>query len=128
MLQTLPALFISSPRGLVFKVLGEREQGGISAEHVWVLPGDKALRRGCETEKAEKPQGGQENGSGQGAEEEEEEGEKIRFILVAIRGSTYLPLPSGEPCWPRYFQSPLSECESQAVAIHFTRRKKDGFF
>lgn len=40
---------------------------------------------------------------------------------------TYLPSPSGEPCWPRYFQSPLSECESRAVAIHFTQRKKTVF-
>lgn len=54
-------------------------------------------------------------------------GERHLNFFFEPFGGAYLPSPSGEPCWPRYFQSPLSECESRAVAIHFTQRKKTVF-
>lgn len=49
------------------------------------------------------------------------------YILISPLSRPYLLLPSGEPCWPRYFQSPLSECQSRAAAMHFTQRKKTIF-
>lgn len=55
----------------------------------------------------------------------------MRFNFLHLKkggiSATYLLSPSGEPCWPRYFQSPLSECETRAVTIHFTHGKKTIF-
>lgn len=57
-------------------------------------------------------------------------GGRINFLYLKKEeeiNAAYLLSPSGEPCWPRYFQSPLSEYETRAVTIHFTQRKKDDF-
>lgn len=113
----------------------------ISTEYVRRLPGDKALRKGWETREGRKSQGGQpaESSGSFMTVSLRWERQKKKYILIPSHEKTrekkkkktfrftYLPSPSGEPCWPRYFQSPLSECESRAVAIHFTQRKKTVF-
>lgn len=74
--------YVKVPRWICVQFLCEQQ---ISAEHVWVLPGDKALRRDAR-QRRHKSREGQAESYGQVTEE----GEKRRFILEAIK----LNLPS----------------------------------
>lgn len=126
MLQTLPALFISSLRGLTLRCPGESACSSSASsrfrQNMFGFCPETKHCAGMRDREGINPERDRRKATAKSPKR----GRKDDSFLKPLSW-TYLPVPSGEPCWPRYFQSPLSECESRAVAIHFTQRKKDGF-